>query len=395
MAEINEQPQENIIILGAGASADAEIPLLANFVDTMWELAIRGNYKGNELSDEDLQILKKAMAIREELDHYHGRAMFNDRNLEDILSLLSFNEMPGIRKNKEKLQSFIQAISRTIEISCLIKHSIGCDLETPKYTIYEEFWRKLTGWVRSQRKLPTLITFNYDLVLERSITRGMQSDKGRDVFGKYQGFYIRYYCERLRNITFQLSTRDTNPWVCDETALPGGALFSELNKNILGIELIKLHGSLNFPKTRTKEQCCPVCAVENPLILPPIFNKIGYGRALDHAWCVALQRLRKVKNIIIVGYSLPDTDIYMQYFLKAGLGPNKDLNKITVFDPLLFQDDDASNKMKERYKSCFSPQLQSRIDFNPECSNEVRSQKAAGTFKHLVEVIAGRPGVLF
>lgn len=82
-------------------------------------------------------------------------------------------------------------------------------------------------------------------------------------------------------------------------------------------------------------------------------------------WTAALEHLRSAKNVVVVGYSLPQTDIYIQYFLKAALGPNLDLNKLIVFDPVLHSASSACAEMKHRYESCFSPQLRGRIVFEP------------------------------
>jgi hypothetical protein len=96
--------KDNIIIFGAGVSADAGIPLLANFVDKMWEFAVRGKNGQDELSDEDKIIFKKVLDIREELNGYHGRASLDDRNIEDILSILSFNLVNRNKPDEEKLE---------------------------------------------------------------------------------------------------------------------------------------------------------------------------------------------------------------------------------------------------------------------------------------------------
>ncbi|HKT68402.1 MAG TPA: hypothetical protein VJP83_03145, partial [Terriglobales bacterium] len=140
--------------------------------------------------------------------------------------------------------------------------------------------------------------------------------------------------------------------------------------DVLDIELLKLHGSLNFPAPRQKKESSEIRfnttdALPSPLILPPIFNKQS-TESQRHIWSTALQRLRSAKNIVIVGYSLPRTDIYMQYFLKSALGPNGDLNRIFVFDPAMYSDGESAKEMKSRYQDCFSPQLKSRIHFKPD-----------------------------
>src|SRR6185436_14598481 len=116
--------QDNIIIFGAGVSADAGIPLLANFVDKMWEYAVRGKNGQHELTDDDKVIFKKVLEIREELNGYHGRASLDDRNIEDILSILSFNLVRGNSMDKEKLDWMTKAIVRTIELSSNIKFAL-------------------------------------------------------------------------------------------------------------------------------------------------------------------------------------------------------------------------------------------------------------------------------
>jgi hypothetical protein len=161
--------------------------------------------------------------------------------------------------------------------------------------------------------------------------------------------------------------------------------------NPLRIEILKLHGSLNFPITKTKESLSLVHPVDKPFILPPIINKMSSAKSITNMWATALKKLRSAKNVIIVGYSLPRTDIYMQYFLKTALGPNLNLNRIFVFDPVLHKNDSTSKEMMDRYASCFSPQLQDRIFFKP-------SKKSGGviygSFAHFV-VALNRRNILF
>lgn len=109
--------------------------------------------------------------------------------------------------------------------------------------------------------------------------------------------------------------------------------------------------------------------------------------------------IRKAKNskksIVVVGYSLPQTDIYMQYFLKAALGPNMNLNKIFVFDPVLFRDNVHSEAMKGRYEACFAPQLRRRIEFRPDTSH-VSTNTEPGTADHFIQLLeSNRAGLIF
>lgn len=103
--------------------------------------------------------------------------------------------------------------------------------------------------------------------------------------------------------------------------------------------------------------------------------------------------LRNAKRVFFVGYSLPKTDIYMQYFLKAGLGPNSDLHKVYVFDPILFRDDDLATQMRQRYSDCFSGQLNKRIVFQP--ARRRNAKYFGGTFEHFVDLLGTNSDILF
>ena len=114
---------DNVIILGAGFSHSAGIPLLGGFVERMWEFAVRKSHGGQDLSPQDLEIFEDAIKVKNELDGYHGRAVFDDRNIEDILSILSFNVLGGARGDKDKLNRMNRAIAKTIELCCTITHT--------------------------------------------------------------------------------------------------------------------------------------------------------------------------------------------------------------------------------------------------------------------------------
>jgi hypothetical protein len=85
----------------------------------------------------------------------------------------------------------------------------------------------------------------------------------------------------------------------------------------------------------------------------------------------------------------------MQYFLKSAVGPNSDLQRITVFDPvLLFRDSEEAQEMIRRYKECFSPQFSGRINFFPPSSSS-KGAALYGSFSHFVDQLQNDSGDLF
>jgi hypothetical protein len=404
------QMSDNVIILGAGASVDAGVPVLANFVDKMLEYGLKGKAGNRSLSDDDKNIFEQAMKVRKELDGYHGRAAFDDRNIEDILSILAFNLMSGEKEERNKLEWMTKAIARTIELSTIVKFDNQRTNEIQKVEgaeAYIDFWYNLFRKFSNQKDLPTIITFNYDLVLERSLFQLLINTYFKPYNEErfpYDGIILKYYYKALESFPYRVNHITYEHHVDSGIEHLGGTTIEtcsekELKKPAI-IELLKLHGSINFPNRNSNENIKPMIPtdpVENAYILPPLPNKGLFGEEVG-IWKVALERLRQAKNIVIVGYSLPQTDIYMQYFFKAGLGPNVNLNKITVFNPILFRNnfgvDPECKAMEERFGNCFSPQLRARIIFR-SFDWPRTDEKLLGTFKHFVEAINNDSSQLF
>lgn len=396
---------DNVLILGAGFSYDAGIPMLNNFIERMWEYSIRGVAGETALTNDDKKILAEALDIRSEMDGYHGRVAFDDRNIEDILSMLAFNLMGGGTSDRNKLKAFTNAISKTIELSCNVKHTGIPTGPRPTYRAisdgaetYRRFWKALFEWHRGGQELPTIITFNYDLVLERSLLQVLTNTyyNNYDNHLPFRSLSLDYQYKHFPKQNYQTAYMRYGNFESKEGSILKYAE-SDNGHPSANIELLKLHGSLNFPNSKSKsENELPSITnvTENPYILPPVSNKQTNGSG-NQSWRTALQRLREAKNVTFVGYSLPKTDMYMQFFLKAALGPNQELNRLFVFDPTLWANSEASSEMRKRYEMCFSEQLRSRIVFDPKLMHQSHS-KFAGTTEHFVNVLEDDPSrILF
>jgi hypothetical protein len=388
---------DNVLILGAGFSADAGIPLISTFIDRMFDYEKRGKIDGKPIDPRQKEILTRALEIKDELDGYHGRATFDDRNIEDILSILAFNVLGGGEGEQEKLNAMEKAIATTIELSCTTKHpGLGSNnsnsINISGKDIYRNFWKELFAWVEKGNKLPIIITLNYDLVLERSLFQTLIGTYFRTANRRlpFPGININYFYDKVPRVwykgqyaTFGDPFDQDRQGIVLEIVDQSKALGSYCDINIL-----KLHGSLNFPKD---EKCSTILTsnVDNPYILPPISNKLS-SKEGDFIWKAALNFLRDAKNVIFIGYSLPKTDSYMQYFLKAGLGPNKNLNKVFVFNPAIVRDGDE--RMKERYISCFAENFRSRIIFH---NTQALGPSGHGTLLDFEHTLNESPSELF
>jgi hypothetical protein len=390
---------DNVIILGAGASYDAGIPLLGNFIDKMIEISATGRGPRGVLKSEEQSILKKALEIRNKIENYHARVAIDQFNLEQILSVLVFESQIGNSKGKRDLEIFSKAIATMIELTCNVMHDGKFNtIQESKKQVYCNFWKNLI-WHHSagMENIPTILSFNYDLVLERSLAQAIVGHKDFDFWRKtrFDGFQLDFQSEACESPVFLLKQARWEGMPSEQKM--GFILEQDKNvgeaesKNIAKIKILKLHGSLNFPHRKNEEEWSMVKAVENAKIIPPVFNKADSTFA-SPIWKSALNELRNCKNLIVCGYSLPTTDTYMQYFLKAALGPNLHLNKICVFDPELYKSDTKGEELKKRYMECFSPQFKQRIDFQP--SGKVSAGTKLGTFAHMVSLFTHEPAQL-
>ena len=372
---------ENAIILGAGASYDAGVPLLGKFMDVMLEMHHTKRFGPIDLSPHDQDLIAQAAKIHSKVDDYHARVSVDQFNIEEVLSVLSFESISGDIARKRELSTFTKAIARTVEITCKVKHDGTLNtVQSSGDDSYRRFWLELLRYYKYRLiEIPTIISFNYDLVLERALFQTIIGFTYPDLTpGLAPGFYIDYCGDQMGTIGYSFKRASFNLGRDHGTVLEK----VEIDRHnppsdFIRIPILKLHGSLNFPKKGSKEPLNPVDALADPQIIPPIFNKTEATFA-SPIWKEALRALRGCRNLLVCGYSLPVTDTYMQYFLKAALGPNQRLNKVFVYDPILYSA--AGESLMDRYSRCLSPQFRPRIIFRPPGDR--------GTFKDMVSTFA-------
>ncbi len=292
-----------------------------------------------------------------------------------------------------------RAIATTIELSCTTYHSgiprnNDFRINTSGSDNYRQFWKGLIDWVKKGNKFPIIISFNYDLVLERSL---FQTFIGTSLNIKsklpFNGIILNYSYDLIPQAKFWI--KYTSYEDDFESSGKSGTFIEPVRQdetntgNFQEITILKLHGSLNFP-TKNDSTIKITSNTDDPYIIPPISNKF-FSKEGDSIWRTGLNALRVAKNVIFIGYSLPKTDIYMQYFLKAGLGPNRDINKIFVYNPILHLEEKEGMEMRDRYQSCFAEQMRNRIIFQHR-----NISGGAGTLSAFIGALSNSPSeVLF
>jgi len=99
------------------------------------------------------------------------------------------------------------------------------------------------------------------------------------------------------------------------------------------IALLKLHGSLNWRSRsvplRLRNE--PYGPVAQGVIAPPLTNKPVTDEPLRSIWREARTAVRRMRRLIIVGYSMPDADGLVRTLLATDLSRN--LEDVVVVDP--------------------------------------------------------------
>jgi len=181
----------------------------------------------------------------------------------------------------------------------------------------------------------TIITFNYDLVIEESF-------EGAELWNPGDGFAI--------DVT-GISHDWTRRWLDSRNvASPGKSK----------VHLLKLHGSLGWVQyanrqVRLKNRPYVVRkgVTEKISVCPPGWNKPIDRNPYKALWREARLRLESCKSLVIVGYSLPETDLLARALfseiVRMRSARKKYLSHLVLIDP--------SDVVKERFTSLFTPAL--------------------------------------
>jgi hypothetical protein len=208
--------------------------------------------------------------------------------------------------------------------------------ECPLY----EFYFGLIGGIlgiaaRKELQRDTVISFNYDLVVEHAL---------HEVNIPFS------YGLSTRQANFDASAQCQHEYGSNET-----------------VRLLKIHGSVNWALDNPNELPTLYGTYENlrehglsPLLIPPTWRK-GFGPQLVPVWDAAVAELRTATRIIVLGYSIPPTDLHFKYLLAAGLQDNISLRKLIFVNP-------GAETLKPRLFDIVRPEHEARgiVTFVPD-----------------------------
>jgi hypothetical protein len=242
----------------------------------------------------------------------------------------------------------------------------AADLYGEMVTLYASVLRRTTNWIGSDRRTGgpigkliaaaanhpalTILTFNHDLVVENEL---MKRSRLKERWCVPDGYG-----------TFGSRLQVTNP-TGGRSALMRVHTGADCDHSD-SIKLLKLHGSLNwYVRLRTKKPPISVLLGETatragmtsrrqiaaqvtftragrgrtqwttwPVIVPPVYGKqMAITGFLADVWRDASDAVAAADRLVIVGYSLPPTDVEAEKMFQRALLQNRELRFIEVVNP--------------------------------------------------------------
>jgi len=339
---------EIVFILGAGASKHTGAPLMNDF------LSKADGLRNSPHISDFIQDFNKVFDAISKLQIAHSKSSLDLDNIESVFAVFEMakliNKFPEM--STDEIESLIISIKRLIlrTLDLTVNYNM-INGQVVRNTIYDAFAKLIEDLSLKLNKSCTIITFNYDIALD-------------------------YALESIKP--------------------PANYCISDIKDNNKYTPYIKLHGSLNWFKCSVCEELVPwkiiditqsvAYIVENdkshykipignylpppnlthceqkvlpePFIVPPTWNKSISHKNISKVWGRAAKELENAEQIIVSGYSLPESDYFFRYLFALGTIGQKRIKRIWVFDP------DIVN-VAPRFINLLSKDTEKKIEFEP------------------------------
>lgn len=282
--------RKTLVILGAGASRGASFvqdeigvvpPLDLDFFQQVARL---------EETDESKRLLE---FIREEYGHEVGLSMekfFSESDYTDRFHKnLNVDRGRIVRKYQKALDDFFVVLPNLLEETT----SEDCG-----------YHRVLADNLHA---IDSVITFNYDCLMDRAL-RDFAGNRWKPDDGSY-GFEVPDGAEEWMDHTRGRPVE--NP-----------------------IKLLKMHGSQNWKRGEEDEiqllEDGDLSSNLKNVIIPPTWSKDLEEFPFGEIWKDARVEVRGARIIVVIGYSVPDTDLFSKSLFKVEAGSKKKREKLDL-----------------------------------------------------------------
>jgi NAD-dependent SIR2 family protein deacetylase len=338
--------RKNVFIVGAGFSAEAGAPVVRTFFEHAMELWKNPN---SGLEQQERGIFREVFDYRHELETAESKVQIDLDNIEDLFGTVEMASQLGFNDAQTVKGKLIYVILRTLELTATgrpgtrsIEYGFRDGPNQRSSTFLGDLYEFFVNVVARRWEQPpktglaqdTIISLNYDLLLERAMDPGPLTP------------------------LYELSPEVLG----DEPAEQSGKK---------RVRLLKLHGSANWavcPTCRKRiyvlkcseasvlgSSHAPVCGdcegqTTSRLIVPPAWNKEEYRPLLNNVWKSAASEIATAQRLVVIGYSMPETDKFFQYLLALSLQKNRLLDQVVVVNNQREHGDKIAKLFKRHYE---------------------------------------------
>lgn len=321
---------ETVFVFGAGASAEAGAPTMGKFMDAMEDIAT--SQKSEQLG-ESFGRVKRFLTS---MDAAASRVELDTQNIESVLSMIEMARIIGRVPLGNGLDpsilyaDFVRLLTATLEESIRLhisrKGATHRQLEVPG--AWTDFGM-LVNRLRDAKRSCAILTLNYDCLAELSLARvGIPYD----------------YClqDTASSDTPILKLHGSLNWgVCPTCGIVQAVPLREYTENLAVLIAPALADVTETTLPVSKRVAGHLCATSgcgghlgpSCTIVPPSWNKTAIASNLERVWKRAADELMEAKRIVIVGYSMPATDLFFRYLLACGLAGGERLRGIWIVNP--------------------------------------------------------------
>jgi hypothetical protein len=291
---------KTLIILGAGASRGASFvkditkvlpPLDIDFFQHIARMT------PNKTTKDLIEFIREEYGTESGLsmEHFFSEADYTNRFHQE----LNIDKGPLIKKYEKALNNFYQALPKLLNITT----SDAC-----------EYHSLLASLLHTR---DSVISFNYDCLMDTALKNNANKrwDPGKKGYGFDINSGSHFWRDHSRGRPVQES-----------------------------LKLLKMHGSLNWKKNDDDS----ISLVEDPKevkdlsksIVPPTWFKDLTIAPYNDIWKEARKQVRRSQIMVIIGYSVPATDLFSKSLLKVEAGSKIKREKLKLL--ILVNPDEAA-----------------------------------------------------
>jgi len=302
---LNEWGDRNtVFIIGAGASKHVGVPTMDGFINKMYEL-----YRSNDEYQDRLvfDLIRKWKGV-----FAHGS--FDLNNVEALFSAADIERLISIGEKEDASVSEAFEALRTMIVRTVVDTQAYSLADNGRRVTSENAYGELLKEIRkrSDRRFD-FITVNYDLGLEFAFDSvGKKYDLGFGAWNAVESHLLKLHGS-INWKTEGGNIKEISPH--DMRVRSGGYQFAQL---LGGKHRLKLETYLELRES---------------LIIPPSFSKYGVEGPLRSVWSNAYRALRNARDIFIIGYSMPETDLMVRYLLSLAFRDVERIRTCWIINP--------------------------------------------------------------